>query len=55
MGKQPKLIGGTQSETTSSAFRSVAELTSAMADPRYKNDSAYRKDVERKLANSNVL
>ena len=55
MGKQPKLIGGNQSEATSSAFRSVAELTSAMADPRYKNDPAYRKDVERKLANSNVL
>lgn len=54
-GKQPKLIGGTQSEASAPAFRSVAELTRAMADPRYKTDSAYRKDVERKLANSNVL
>lgn len=54
-GKQPKLIGGTQSEGTAQAFRSVAELTRAMSDPRYKSDSAYRKDVERKLANSNVL
>lgn len=54
-GKQPKLIGGTQNEATASSFRSVAELTRAMADPRYKSDSAYRKDVERKLANSNVL
>jgi len=26
-----------------------------MSDPRYKTDSAYRKDVERKLANSDVL
>lgn len=54
-GKQPKLISGTQSEGTSKAFRSVAEITKAMSDPRYKNDPAYRKDVERKLANSNVL
>jgi len=54
-GKQPKLISGTQSEGTSKAFRSIAEVTKAMSDPRYKNDPAYRKDVERKLASSNVL
>lgn len=55
MGKQPKLISGTQSEGSTKTFRSVAEITKAMSDPRYKNDPAYRKDVERRLATSNVL
>lgn len=54
-GNAPKLIGGTQSQSPGASFRSVAEMTRAMADPRYKTDSAYRKDVERKLANSDVL
>ena len=54
-GKTPKLIGGTQSQSAGTSFRSVAEVTRAMSDPRYKTDSAYRKDVERKLANSDVL
>jgi len=54
-GSSPKLIGGSQSNKTSPGFRSTAELTRAMSDPRYKTDSAYRKDVERKLANSDVL
>lgn len=55
-GKDPKLISGSQGSTgRGGAFRSVAEITKAMADPRYKIDSAYRKDVEKRLANSNVL
>lgn len=53
--KQPKLIGGTQGQSSGASYRSVGELTRAMSDPRYKNDSAYRKDVERKLAHSNIL
>jgi len=36
-------------------FRSVAEVVQAMSDPRYKTDQAYRSDVERKIAASNVL
>jgi uncharacterized membrane protein len=38
-----------------SGFRSVTEVVAAMSDPKYKTDPAYRADVERKLANSNVL
>lgn len=36
-------------------FRSQAELARAIADPRYRNDPAYRMDVEDKLARSGDL
>jgi|688.fasta_scaffold01478_18 hypothetical protein len=56
-GKQPKLIGGSQGGASSSTspFRSTAEVVKAMSDPRYANDSAYRKDVEKRLEISDVL
>lgn len=55
-GKAPKLIaGGTGASSATNPFRSVAEMTRAMADPRYKTDSAYRKDVEKRLVNSRIL
>lgn len=37
---------------TGDAFRSKAELTAAMRDPKYKTDPAYRSDVERKILNA---
>lgn len=36
-------------------FRSVGEMQAAMADPRYKTDAAYRKEVETKCLRSNIL
>lgn len=55
-GKAPKLIGGSQSMSGSvSPFRSTAEVVSAMADSRYANDPAYRRDVEKRLEISDVL
>lgn len=51
---EPKLMQGT-GKTTSGAFKSVAEVVAAMSDPKYKVDPAYRAEVEKKLANSNVL
>jgi hypothetical protein len=55
-GKAPKLIGGSQSMSGSvSPFRSTAEVVAAMADSRYANDSAYRRDVEKRLEISDVL
>jgi hypothetical protein len=55
-GKAPKLIGGSQSMSSSvSPFRSTAEVVSAMADSRYANDPAYRRDVEKRLEISDVL
>ena len=35
---------------TGARFRSHAELSRAIADPRYASDPAYRQDVEQKLA-----
>ena len=51
----PLLQGNTGYTGASGAFRSVAELTEAMKDPRYNKDAAYRKDVEIRLSNSNIL
>jgi hypothetical protein len=51
--REPNFISG--SKAPPSVFRSVAEVVAAMSDPRYKTDAAYRSDVERKIAVSNVL
>lgn len=53
VGKDPKLLGG--QTAGSSGFQSVAQLTEAMKDPRYDKDPAYRKDVQNRLANSNIM
>ena len=42
-------IGGIRSGPE--GFRSTAEMLEAINDPRYKNDDAFRSDVERKIAN----
>jgi hypothetical protein len=44
---------GSPSNAGSQPFRSAAEMTTAMKDPRYKSDPAYRDDVARRLAASN--
>ena len=38
-----------------SAYRSVAELMEDMSNPKYHNDDAFRADVERKLARSDIM
>ncbi len=48
------LQGGTTTES-GGTFRSVAEIVSAMSDPRYSKDAAYRADVERRIATSNAF
>jgi len=53
-GSEPNLIKG-EASSTQSAFRSTAEIVKAMSDPRYKDDPAFRNDVEKKLANSTVI
>lgn len=54
--KAPKLIGGSPATANSTqAYRSTAELVTAMSDPRYKVDPAYRRDVERRLEHSDIL
>lgn len=58
VGTTPKLLnGGTSSANQSQGdvFRSTKELTTAMADPRYQSDPAYREDVRAKLSRSNIM
>lgn len=55
VGKAPKLLEGQTSGSSAGVFRSAAELTAAMSDPRYANDPAYRADVMAKLARSNIF
>ena len=49
-GKAPNLIQGNTSGSAVKPFNSAAQVTEAMRDPRYKNDPAYRKTVEDRLA-----
>lgn len=46
--------GGGGKETQTDGFKSTAEVKKAMADPRYRTDPAYRKDVYRRLKSSNI-
>lgn len=54
-GNEPRLHGGSVSGSSGSVFRSTAELTAAMGDPRYQRDEAYRADVMARLARSSIF
>ena len=54
-GYEAPLVTGRKAKATSDSFRSHAELSRAIADPRYSTDPAYRADVEAKLARSQNL
>jgi len=54
-GREPVLVRGAASGSGESVFRSTAELKTAMSDPRYKNDPAYRDDVIQRLSRSNIF
>ena len=52
---RPNLISGDVSGGTSgSAYRSWAEVTKAMKDPRYQSDPSYQADVQNKLSLSDL-
>lgn len=53
-GREPSLLSGNPLPTPTNAFRSWDEVTVAMSDPRYKTDPAYQKDVQNRLAVSNI-
>lgn len=55
VGSQPNLVTSKTGTTSGEVFRSVAQLTAAMKDPRYKTDPAYREEVQQKLARSNIM
>jgi hypothetical protein len=43
-------VGGTPASESGEYFKSAAEMTRAMGDPRYAQDSAFRAEVEKKVA-----
>jgi hypothetical protein len=55
VGFEGKQVSGKAVKNTIKGFRSQAELARAISDPRYRNDPAYRMDVEDKLAASGDL
>jgi len=54
-GSNPSLISGETTANAGTKFESVAQVTAAMRDPKYKTDPAFRKTVEAKLARSSVI
>lgn len=54
-GKPPNVNQGAVTGSSVKPFGSAAQVTQAMADPRYQNDPAYRQQVERRLAVSNAF
>ncbi len=56
VGFEPtRQVKGSTARAGASTYRSVAELEADMANPKYWNDSAFRKDVERKLSRSDIF
>jgi hypothetical protein len=54
-GKPPNVTQGSVTGSSAKPFGSAAQITQAMADPRYANDPAYRQQVEQRLAVSNAF
>lgn len=54
-GIEPNLLSGRAVGAPKQEYRSTAEVVRDMQDPRYKTDSAFRQDVEAKLARSTVI
>ena len=53
-GYEGRMLQGKPANSAGQTFRSQAELVSAMSDPRYDNDPAYRADVINKLDQSDL-
>lgn len=54
-GIPPNLMSGEVGEDIAPRYESLAQLTSAMSDPKYHSDPAYRARVAQRLTNSAVL
>jgi len=53
-GADPTLVAGQSTSSSGGTYSSWAEVTTAMKDPRYETDPAYRQQVANKLDRSNV-
>ena len=54
-GSAPMLYQGEPSQYSAPKYDSLAQLTSAMSDPRYASDPAYRREVTSRLNNSELF
>jgi len=54
-GFEGKQVSGNRASRAEPGFRSQAELARAIQDPRYREDPAFRMDVEQKLSRSGDL
>ena len=54
-GYEPRLTGGRAPSQDVQGFTSEAQVVEAMRDPRYGTDPAYVKEVEKRIAVSNVF
>ena len=54
VGTDGQTLTGRGASGDDDSFKSQAELVAAMGDPRYDKDPAYRRDVIRRLENSDV-
>jgi uncharacterized protein YrzB (UPF0473 family) len=54
VGTDGQTLTGRGAADSDDSFKSQAELVAAMSDPRYDRDPAYRKDLMRRLENSDV-
>ena len=54
-GSPPMLYQGEPSQYSAPKYDSLAQLTSAMSDPRYASDPAYRREVTSRLNNSELF
>ena len=53
-GTEPSLVQGKATPVAEQGYASWAEVTQAMADPRYSKDPAYQAAVKAKIANSEI-
>ena len=53
-GTEPNLVQGKATPVVEQGYASWAEVTEAMADPRYAKDPAYQAAVKAKIANSEI-
>ena len=47
-------MSGRATPTVEQGFKSWAQVTEAMADPKYAKDIAYQQEIKNKLQNSNL-
>ncbi len=54
VGSDGQTLTGRDAVDSNDSFKSQAEVVAAMSDPRYDRDPAFRRDVMRRLENSDV-